>query len=227
MNVNRNLTPIVIGTGVLLVVLTGATLFLAYRVGSLSDELTETKALQDQLVADVTRVESGAAIYAAQITAFQQQLTELGPVIDSALGEAVTGIDDFRNSTIRFDVSINETVPISAEVVLDRTLQVPINTTLPIDEEFDTTITVNGPFGIDIPLSITVPIKLDLPIDLTVDIPVNETIPVNTDVPVDLDVPIEIDISQTELATLADALAEGLQSFREMAAGLGTASPPG
>lgn len=222
MNVNRNLTPIVIGTGILLVVLTGATLFLAHRVGSLSDELAETKAEQEQLVEDMARVESGAAIYAAQITAFQEQLAELGPVLDSALGEAVTGIDDFRNSTIRFDVAINETVPINAEVVLDRTLQVPINTTLPIDEEFDTTITVNGPFGIDIPLDITVPIKLDLPIDLTVDIPVNETIPVNTDVPVDLDVPIEIDISQTELATLADALAEGLDSFRQMAATLGT-----
>jgi len=219
---NRNVVMMVVAIGILLVVLAGATVLLAARVGSLSAELDEARDEQAQLTEDLARVESGAAIYAAQITAFQEQLTELGPVIDSALGDAVSGIDEFRNSTIRFDVSINETVPINTDVVLNRTLQVPISTTLPIDEQFDTRITVNGPFGIDIPLDITVPIKLDLPIDLVVDIPVNETIPVNTQVPVDLDVPIEIEISETEMAALADALAEGLESFRQMAAGLGT-----
>ncbi|MDX2342598.1 MAG: hypothetical protein QNL12_02170, partial [Acidimicrobiia bacterium] len=170
----------------------------------------------------IARVEGGAAIYAAQVTAFQEQLGGLGPTIDSALGEAVSGIDEFRTSTIRFDVSINEMVPINADVVLNRTIQVPINTTIPIDESFDTTITINGPFGIDIPLDITVPIQLDLPINLDVALPINETIPVNTEVPVNVDVPIEIDIAETDLATLADALAQGLESFRQMASQLGS-----
>ncbi len=221
MKINRNLTPIIIGAGVLLAALTVATLYLAGRVGSLSNELDEARHEQQQLTEDMARVESGAAIYAAQITAFQEQLATIGPSIDSALGEAVAGIDEFAASTITFNVTIDETVPINADVVLNRTIVVPINTTIPIDEQFDTRITVNGPFGIDIPLNITVPIKLDLPIDLTVDIPVNETIPVNTEVPVNLDVPIEIDISQTELATLAESLAQGLESFRQMAADLG------
>jgi MFS family permease len=222
MNTNRNLTPIVIGGGALLVAVAIATLYLVGRVGSLSNDLEDVRLERDQLVTDMARVESGAAIYAAQVTAFQEQLGSLGPAIDSALGEAVAGIDEFAGSTITFDVSINETVPINAEVVLNRTIAVPINTTIPIDEEFDTTINVNGPFGIDIPLSITVPIRLDLPIDLTVDIPVNETIPVNTEVPVNLDVPIEIDISETELATLAESLAQGLEAFRQMAVDLGS-----
>jgi MFS family permease len=222
MKINRNLTPVIIGGAVLLVVLTVATVLLAVRVGSLSSELNETKVQQQQLTTDLTRVESGAAIYAAQVTAFQSKLGELGPAIDSALGDAVAGIDEFANSSITFDVSINQTVPINTSIVLDRTIQVPINTPLPIDQQFDTTIKVNGPFGIDIPLNITVPIKMDLPIDLTVDIPVNETIPINTDVPVNLDVPISVDISQTELATLAESLSQGLESFRQMAAGLAT-----
>lgn len=219
---NRNLTPIIIGGGVLLAVLTVATLYLAGRVGSLSGELDQARLERQQMSEDMTRVESGAAIYAAQITAFQEQLGSLGPTIDSALGDAVAGIDEFANSTITFNVNINETVPISADVVLNRTIAVPINTTIPIDEKFDTTITINGPFGIDIPLNITVPIQLDLPIDLTVDIPVNETIPIDTEVPVNLDVPIEIDISQTELATLAESLSQGLEAFRQMAADLAT-----
>jgi MFS family permease len=222
MSLNRNLTPILIGGGVLVAVLAIATIYLTSRVGSLSDELEQSRLEQAKLVEDMTRVESGAALYAAQVTAFQEQLGSLGPAIDAALGEAVAGIDEFADSTITFDVSINETVPISAEVVLDRTIAVPISTVVPIDEEFETTITVNGPFGIDIPLDITVPIQLDLPIDLTVDIPVNETIPVETEVPVNLEVPIVIDISETELAQLAEALAEGLESFRQMASQLGS-----
>ncbi len=221
MTINRKLTPMNIGMAVLLVALVGTTLYLANRVGSLSADLAASQERQDQLETDFARVEGGAALYAAQMTGLQEQLGELGPSIDAALGEAVAGIDEFSTSTIRFDVRIDETVPINTEVVLNRTIQVPINTTIPIDEEFDTTITIQGPFGIDIPLNITVPINLDLPIDLDVAIPVNETIPINTEVPVNLAVPIEIDISETELAALAEALAEGLESFRLMASQLG------
>ncbi len=216
-----NSRGLLIGGSIALTALIAAVLFLAMRVGSLSEDLAASQERQDQLEEDMARVEGGAALYAAQITAFQEQLSDLGPAIDSALGEAVVGIDEFRTSTITFEVNIDENVPIGTEVVLDRTIEVPIQTVLPIDEEFDTTITINGPFGVDIPLSITVPIQLDLPIDLTVSIPVNETIPINTSVPVKLDLPISIDISETELAVLAEALAQGLESFRQMASELG------
>jgi prefoldin subunit 5 len=219
--INRNLTTIVATMALMLVVSLGVGAYLVAHTSSLDSRLAAARAREDQLQTDLERVEGGAAIYAAQLTAFQEELSSLGPTIDTALGDAVTSIDAFRNSTIRFDVAIDEVIPIDAEVVLDRTLDVPINTVLPIDETFDTTITVNGPFGIDIPLDITVPIKLDLPIDLEVAIPVNETIPVNTEVPVNLDVPIAIDISKTELAALADALQQGLESFRRLAARLG------
>ena len=141
MTMNRNL---IIGAAVVIVGLTAATLFLLSRVNSLSDDLVAAEERQDELEETMLRVESGAAIYAAQIEAFQEQLGSLGPTIDTALDEAVTGIETFRNSTITFDVAIDEVVPIDTEVVLDRTLDVPINTVLPIDEEFDTTITVNG-----------------------------------------------------------------------------------
>lgn len=220
--INRNLTPIVVGVSVLLVALAAATFYMATQVSSMSSDLAAAEERQIELEADITRVEGGAALYASQVTAFQEQLGDLGPTIDTALGQAVAGIDEFRTSTIRFDVQIDEVVPIDAEVVLDRTVQVPIQTTIPIDESFDTTITINGPFGVDIPLDITVPILLDLPIDLTVAIPINETIPVNTEVPVSLDIPIEIDIAETDLAGLADALAQGLEAFRQMASDLGS-----
>lgn len=217
----RNLTGLVVAGAVILLALLLGTFYLATRVSSLSSDLDAARSEQAQLVEDMARIEGGAALYGAQMTAFQEQLSGLGPTLDSALGEAVAGIDSFRTSQIQFDVAINEMVPISAELVLDRTLTVPITTTIPIDQTLETTISVNGPFGIDIPLDISVPLQLDLPIDLDVAIPVNETIPIDTEVPVNLDVPIVIDIAETELAQLAEALQQGLESFRQLATGLG------
>jgi hypothetical protein len=66
-----------------------------------------------------------------------------------------------------------------------------------------------------------VPVDIDVPVDLELTLPVNETIPVETNVPVRLDVPIRVDIADTELAALADSLAAGLQSFRDVLSGLG------
>jgi hypothetical protein len=51
---------------------------------------------------------------------------------------------------------------------------------------------------------------------------VNETIPIEANVPVKLDLPIAIEVGETELATLAASLAEGLRSLEEVLTGLGS-----
>jgi hypothetical protein len=104
-------------------------------------------------------------------------------------------------------------------VVLDRTLEVPIQTTFPIDQVVDTTITIAGPFGTEIPLDVTVPIQLEIPVDLAVPVSINEVVPISADIPVNITVPIAVDVGQTELASLADALADGLQAFRDLMLG--------
>jgi len=58
-----------------------------------------------------------------------------------------------------------------------------------------------------------------VPVALALTFNVDETVPVRAEVPVHLDVPIEIAVGDTELARLADALAAGLASFRELFAG--------
>jgi MFS family permease len=170
---------------------------------------------------DLARVEAGAALFASQVTGFQEQITELQPTIQSGLDEAVAGLQTFSESTLEFTVNIDENVGINTEVVLDRTIEVPIKATLPIKETLDTTITIDGPFDTKIPLDITVPIDIDVPIDLTIDIPINETVPIEANVPVKIDVPIGVNVAETQLADLADSLALGLQSFTDVLAGLG------
>jgi EmrB/QacA subfamily drug resistance transporter len=172
--------------------------------------------------ADLARVEAGAALFASQVTGFQNELTELAPNVSAGLDEAIAGLETFGTSTLEFDVSIDEEVQIDTQVVIDRTIRVPITTTLPIKDSFETTIEIDGPFGIDVPLDVTVPVDIDVPIDLELSIPVNETIPVGANVPVKLDVPIRVAVSDTELAELATALAAGLRSFQEVLAGLGS-----
>lgn len=174
----------------------------------------------DELRADLERVEAGAALYASQVEGFQEQLVELSPEIEAGVDEAIAGLREFGESTITFDVNIDEVIPIDTEVTIRRTVQVPIVTEIPINEEIDTTITIDTPFG-GIPVDVNVPVDVVVPIDLVVDIPIDETVPIQDEFPVQLDVPIEIDVSETELKNLTDSLAAGLESLQGVLTGLG------
>lgn len=219
--ITRNATAIV---GALVLVTLLSLLVSLLMFGRVNDTEDQLAAIQGEITdtrAEIEQLRGGVALFSSQATLLQNQLGELAPSVTAGLDEAVAGLTEFETSTILFDVPINETIPIATEVVLNRTLQVPISTLLPIDQTIETTITINGPFGIDIPLDITVPLALELPIDLDVSIPVDETIPINTSIPVNLSVPIEVEVQGTELAKLASSLREGLISLRDVLAGLG------
>ena len=219
--VTRNVAAIVGGLMVVTLLTLVVSLVMLTRVQSTQNDLEAVEAELVDTRAEMEQLRGGVALFSSQATLLQGQLAELAPTVQAGLDEAVAGLIEFETSTILFNVPINETIPISTEVVLARTLDVPINTILPIDETIDTTIQVNGPFGIDVPLDITVPIVLDLPIDLVVAIPINETVPIDTSIPVNLTVPIEVEVQGTELANLAASLRQGLLSLQEVLTGLG------
>jgi prefoldin subunit 5 len=209
--------------GLLGVLLAGAflTIFMLFgRVADAQDDASAGRAELDTARADLERVEAGAALYASQIEGFQEQLVALQPEISAGVEEAITGLRTFGDSTISFDVNIDEVIPIDTEVVIQRTVQVPIKTTIPINQSFDTTIRIDTPLG-EVPLDVTVPVDVDVPIDLVVDIPIDETVPIRDEFPVKLDVPIAIVVRDTELAELTDSLAAGLESLQDMLQGFG------
>jgi MFS family permease len=200
----------------------GALVALAFvLIAVMFGQLNDTKDELVQTQEDLTRVEAGAALFASQVTGFQEQIVALEPTIGAGLDEAVAGLEEFATSTIDFVVNIDEEVTIETHVVLDRELQIPINETLPIKETFETRIEVETPLGFSIPLDVTVPVDIDVPIDLELDIVVNETIPVSATVPVKFDIPISLEVSETQLADLAASLAEGLEALKEVLVGLG------
>ena len=211
---DRNLRWLVATIGGLALLSVILNVFLISRLGGIESDI-ETN------TADLERVEAGAALFAAQVTGFTDQLAELGPAVSSGLDQAIAGLEAFRTSTIEFQLAVDETVQIDAVIDLNRTLTVPINETLSINEVIQTTVTVQGPFGIDIPVDITVPVQVEVPVVLDLAIPVNEMIPLSADVPIRLTIPLAVAVEGTELAALADALQIGLAAFKDVIAGLG------
>ena len=158
----------------------------------------------------VSQLEDTVAELALQAAAIQSVFQ--GPLA-SELDGVVAELDAFQTSTISFEVDIDETIPVETDFTLQRTVQVPIVTSLPIRQELDTTITIAGPLGIDIPVDVTVPIDVDVPVDLLVDIPIDETVPIATDIPVRLTVPIDVAVEGSPLADLAGALRDALAAL--------------
>jgi len=209
--------------GLLALLLIGALITIALLFSRVADAEADATAARSELVttrADLDRVEAGAALYASQITGFQEQLVALEPQVSAGVEEAITGLRSFGNSTLSFDVNIDEMIPIDTEVVIKRTIQVPIKTSIPIRETIQTTIEIDTQLGFNVPIDVTVPVDIDVPIDLVVDIPIDETVPISEEFAVQVDVPIDIDVSETELANLTDSLAAGLESLQDVLKGL-------
>ena len=200
---------------VMAVVLLGVVVGMGFLVSSLRD----TRAELEQTRADLERVEQGAAgsaIVATQVLELTRQLAEIEPQISEGLNQAITELDEFGESTLEFNVAVDETVVINTDIVIDREFSFPIDETIPIDQTVDTTIEIDTGLGFTVPVDVTVPVQVDVPIDLDVSIPINETVPVEAEVPVQLDVPITVDLAETELRTLAEQLAQGLRQVQEL-----------
>ncbi len=102
----------------------------------------------EQTRADLERVEGGALLSTVQVQAFRDQLESIGPVVSSGLDEAIAGLESFGGSTFEFELRIDEVLPVTAELEIDREVVIPINTTLPISQTIETTIEVQGPLGL-------------------------------------------------------------------------------
>ena len=217
--------------GVLALLLVGSLVTIALLFSRVADAEDDAAAAQTELAAtqadllttqeDLNRVEAGAALYASQITGFQELLVDLEPQVSAGVDEAIDGLRTFGESTLSFDVNIDEVIPIDTEVVIKRTVEVPIKTSIPINETIETTIEIDTQLGFNVPIDVTVPIDLDVPIDLVVEIPIDETVPISEEFEVQVDVPIDIDVSDTELANMTDSLAAGLESLQDVLTGLG------
>jgi len=168
---------------------------------------------------DLERVEGGALLSTVRLQAFREQLVAMGPTVSGGLDEAIAGLETFGDSSLEFDVRIDQDVAVDTEIELDREFTVPIDTSIPIDQTIETTIDVQTPLG-SVPVDVTVPIVLDVPVALNLKLAIDESVPLVTTIPVRLELPVSIDVADTGLAELSDSLAAGLIGFRQAFAGL-------
>jgi hypothetical protein len=135
---------------------------------------------------------------------------------------AARAVGDLRQSSIDYQVHVQQFVPIVLSVPISQTVKVPINTTLAIDTE--ATIPLETPIGT---FPITIPIRAAVPVALQPEVPLRLTVPVSTTVPVELDVPIHLAIADT---ALGESLGRAQQSLTSLASQLGAStsesSPP-
>ena len=146
---------------------------------------------------------------------FQREVSGAREAAGAALDRAVDDLGAFRTSTIAFQAPIDEQLPVRARIPLRRTLRLPVSTAIPIDEEFDTTIMVEGPFGLTIPLDVTIPVELTIPVDLVIPVEVDETLEIATTIPVNLEVPVTVEVSATELGTFLGRVESNLRALEE------------
>ena len=153
-----------------------------------------------------------------QLVQFRQQATEtidrLQPQLEIAFDQTDARLAEFQQSTLTFDVDVDEVIPVQANVPFNETIEIPVQITIPIEEDFETIITVNA-LGAEIPVPVVVPVLMEFPIDEVVTVTISRTIPLSTSVSLNLAVPVQIDINDTELAPYLQELRQGLDAVKE------------
>ncbi|NIR94849.1 MAG: hypothetical protein GWO08_14630, partial [Gammaproteobacteria bacterium] len=111
------------------------------------------------------------------------------------LDNVETTLDDLAHEVVVYDFEIDRAVPLKADVPFQRTMEIPVNTVIPIDQELS--VPFKTPAG---EIILDVPIKTDFPLDVVIPVNFNETISVDSIVQLNTTIPVEIDIAQTSLA---------------------------
>jgi hypothetical protein len=135
----------------------------------------------------------------------------------SGLRRELQGLDDARFEHL---LQIDETLPIQVVIPFREQLEVPIQTTVPIDQAIETSFSLQLPgFSVRVPVDLVIPVQFDVPIDMTVPVEVNRDVPVQTTVPIKLEVPLVVHLAETDFKRYADLLDQGLADLeRELSA---------
>ena len=144
----------------------------------------------------------------------QETVREFGPAIQDALSQTIAELETLENTTLEFEIAVEQNFPIDTEVTFNQTIDVPIDLIIPISQVVETTIMIDPlKTGLEIPVDVSVPVDVEIPINETISIPINRTIPIVADVPLKANVPIEIAVGETDLAGYIASFREGLMSI--------------
>jgi hypothetical protein len=126
------------------------------------------------------------------------------------IGQLADGVQQVKGTSVRYDILIDQRVPVRVDVPLQHEMRVPIRTAVQIDQAI--TIPINTGFGM---ANIPIPIRATIPVSATVPIQIDETLPISTTVPIRMEVPLEIDLGSASVAAYFDDLYRALIDLRD------------
>ena len=137
----------------------------------------------------------------------------------SGLRRGLQGLDDV---TFEYLLQIDQILPIHVVIPFRERLEVPIRTTVPINQAIETSFSLQLPgFSVRVPVELVIPIEFDVPIDMTVPVEINRDVPVRTTVPIKLEVPLVVDLADTGLKRYVDLLDQGLADLEQELSAVG------
>jgi hypothetical protein len=126
------------------------------------------------------------------------------------VGRLAASVQAAKTSQVRYDLAIDQQVPIDIDVPIQRSLQVPIDTEVRINQTLNLPVeTALGTFDIPVPLDTTIPVSTTVPIEF------DQTVNISTTVPIRLDVPVQIDLGSAQVAGYLDRLYAALIELRD------------
>ena len=119
-------------------------------------------------------------------------------------------VQSAKQQQLRYDLPIDQQVPINIEVPIQRDMVVPINTSVQIKQQLSVPIDTGlGVVNIPVPIDTTVPISTSVPIAF------DQTVTISTTVPIQLNLPVQIDLGSGQAGSYLDRLYAALLDLRE------------
>ncbi|MDY7041133.1 MAG: hypothetical protein SVX38_09745 [Chloroflexota bacterium] len=125
------------------------------------------------------------------------------------MGDLNTGIDLLGSATITRTIYIEDSIPISFTLPIERDTVVTLNENVPLTAR-TTVVLPAGGGQLNATVSLNLPKGMPLPVHLTMDVPVSQTVPVV------MDVPVEIPLQETDLNKVVVHFQEMLAPYEEL-----------
>ncbi len=130
--------------------------------------------------------------------------------IRSELTNLSAAVSAAKDETIRYDLPIDQQIPIQVDVPIRQSLEIPIQTEVRIKQDVNVPIPVAGTT-----INLPVPLDVAIPISTTVPISFNQTVTISAEVPLKLTVPIQLDLGSSQMAGYLDRLRDAILALRE------------
>lgn len=138
------------------------------------------------------------------------RLLSVRATLRDEVGRLAEAVQNAKQQQLRYDLPIDQQVPINVDVPIQRQLEVPINTSVQIKQEI--TLPIDTGLGV---INVPVPIDASVPISTSVPIAFDQTVNISTTVPIQLNLPVQVDPGSGQLGDYLDRLYAALLELRD------------